>query len=424
MKKNLITTLVVSAAGLIFNAQTVKAHTSSVDYTEQSSVQTPSNSAVASLDASINQLLEENQLPGLVLMVKHKGELIHFDAYGKVNRDEPKKMSKDAIFRIFSMSKPITAFALLQLVDQKLISLDDDIRQYLPEFSPFEVDGKEQVVTIHHLLSHTAGFGYGGGLKNWVDFRYLIANPLSRSNTLDDLVDDLSGIDLKFAPGERFEYSISSDIQGAIIEKVTAMPLDAYLSKQIFQPLEMVNTSFSVPQNQQERLVDMYEYDAGTFENALTFNKDNILFVETGKGSEYLEKPTLLSGGGGLVSTASDYSNFVSMLNNNGTYKGQRLMSENVLGKMLSSKTTGLDTQFLPRIYNNVGFGYGVAIKESEGDMRKQGSFFWSGLGGTTFWADPKSDLTVVAMMQVEDGWIALEKWLIPHVYKLIEDKS
>ncbi|MGH1374665.1 MAG: serine hydrolase domain-containing protein [Cellvibrionaceae bacterium] len=378
---------------------------------------TPPNEASAQLNASdwsselnqnIEQLLDQHQLPGLVLSIKHQGELIHFDAYGKVNVDDPKPMDKNALFRIYSMSKPITALALLQLVEKGQVSLEEDIRTYLPAFEPFEIDGNPQVVTVHQLLSHTAGFGYGGGIRSWVDIRYLIANPLSRNNTLDDLIDDLSGIDLKFSPGQEFGYSIASDIQGAIIEKVSGLRLDVYLERHIFKPLKMNDTHFSVPKGQQHRLVDAYVYDAQTFENALTFNKDKIEFGEHGSDSEYLERPTLLSGGGGLVSTAKDYAQFVSLLHNKGMFEGQRLLSEALVNKMLSSHTQGMDTHFLPRIYNGVGFGYGLGIKETTGDLRNQGSFFWAGLGGTVFWADPKANLEVVAMMQVEDGWIVI----------------
>ena len=131
-----------------------------------------------------------------------------------------------------------------------------------------------------------------------------------------------------------------------------------------------------------------------------------------------------MSGGGGLVSTTIDYSNFVTMLQNKGQFNGKSILSEHLVEKMLSSKTTGLDTHFLPRIYQGVGFGYGIGIKETSGDTRHQGSFFWAGMGGTIFWFDPIADVQVVVMMQVEDGWIALEKWLIPEVYRMIKNQE
>lgn len=385
---------------------------------------TYANTPTAEFEQHLTELLQTHELPGAVVHIKQNGKLLLHKAFGVVNVDEPKKIAKDDLFRIYSMTKPITAVALLQLVDKGLVNLDADIRTYLPEFEPFEVDGEIQTVTVHHLLSHTAGFGYGGGIKNWIDIRYLIANPLSRSNTLADLVDDLSGIDLKFKPGAKFEYSIASDIQGAIIESVTGQPLDEYFHQFIITPLEMTDTDFYVPDSKLNRFVDMYEYDAGTFEQAYTFNKEKILFVEKAEDSEYLTKPTLISAGGGLISTAQDYANFVQMLLNKGRFKGKQILSESLIDAMLSSHTTGLDTHFMPRVYQGVGFGYGVGIKEITGDDRKQGSFFWGGMGGTIFWADPKTDLQVVVMFQVEDGWVGIEKWMIPQVYKLLNQTA
>jgi CubicO group peptidase (beta-lactamase class C family) len=196
---------------------------------------------------SFNALLKEHELPGAVVLIKRGDNTIHHKAYGKVNTKQPKEMQEDAIFRIFSMSKPITAVALLQLVDQGKVALDDDIRKHLPKFKPFQHNGKQQVITIHQLLSHTAGFGYGGGIKSWIDIRYLLANPLSRNNTTQDMVDDLSGIDLKYVPGAKFEYSLASDVQGAVIEAVAKVPLDKYLQQNIFTPLQMKDTGFYVP---------------------------------------------------------------------------------------------------------------------------------------------------------------------------------
>ena len=368
-----------------------------------------------------NALLKQHELPGAVVMIKRGNTVIHYQAYGKVNVKQPKDMQKEAIFRIHSMSKPITAFALLQLVDQGKVALEDDIRKYLPEFAPFERDGKPQVITVHQLLAHTAGLGYGGGVKNWIDIRYLLANPLSRNNSLRDLVDDISGIELKFAPGEKFGYSIASDVQGAIIEAVAKVPLDSYLQQHVFAPLQMKDTGFYVPKHEQHRLVDMYEYETDSMEEALVFQKSKISFSEAGAKSQFLKKPKLLSGGGGLVSTAADYSNFTTMLRNKGEFGGKILLSSALVQLMLSSHTAGLEMGIMSRIYPGGGFGYGIGVMEASGGARSPGSFYWAGLVGTLFWVDPVDDVQAIVMMQVEDGWLAMDRWMPAEVKKLME---
>jgi CubicO group peptidase (beta-lactamase class C family) len=329
-------------------------------------------------------------------------------------------MQRDAIFRIHSMSKPITAFALLQLVDQGKVALDDDIRKYLPQFAPFEHDGEPQVITVHQLLSHTAGFGYGGGFRNWIDIRYLLANPLSRNNSLRDMVGDLSGIELKFTPGSKFGYSIASDVQGAIIEAVAKVPLDSYLQQHVFTPLQMKDTGFYVPRSERHRLVDMYEHETESIEEAAVFNNSKVSFSEKGARSEFLVKPRLLSGGGGLVSTAADYINFTTMLRNKGKFGGRALLSRALVERMLSSHTTGLDMGIVSRLYPGGGFGYGIGVAESPGVARSPGSFYWAGLGGTLFWVDPVTDVQVIVMMQLEDGWVAMDRWMPAEVEGLL----
>ncbi|MBL8330884.1 MAG: beta-lactamase family protein [Rubrivivax sp.] len=365
-------------------------------------------------------LLAQHELPGAVVLIKRGDSTLHHQAYGKVNLKKPADMQKDAIFRIYSMSKPITAFALLQLVDQGKVALGDDIRKYLPELAPFEVDGTQQVITIHQLLSHTAGLGYGGGFRNWIDIRYLLANPLSRRNSLRDMVDDVSGIELKFVPGKRFGYSLASDIQGAIIEAVARVPLDRYLQQHVFDPLQMKDTGFHVPRNAQHRLVDMYEFDTDSIDEALVFNKKKIAFAEAAARSPFLKKPAFLSGGGGLVSTAADFSNFTSMLRNKGQFGGKTLLSSALVDSMLTSQTRGLDMSFLPKVYPGAGFGYGIGVMEAPGGIRHPGSFFWAGMGGTLFWVDPVADVQVIVMMQVEDGWVALDRWMSTEVHELL----
>jgi len=247
---------------------------------------------------------------------------------------------------------------------------------------------------------------------------------LSPLNNLNDMVTDISGVDLIYEPGTKWQYSIASDVQGALIEAVTGMKLDDYLETYIFAPLEMTDTGFWVPEEHAHRLVDQYIYDVKGLEPLKSFGNTNIEHKESRIGSDYLSRPKLLSGGSGLVSTAKDYSRFVQVLLNNGIYNGRQILSAELVDQMLTSHTEGLNTSFLPLIYENTGFGYGLGIKEGEGegDLRREGSFYWAGKGGTVFWGDPKNNLSVIVMMQVEDGWVALERWLIPEIYHMIAD--
>ncbi|MCO7223371.1 serine hydrolase [Pleionea sp. CnH1-48] len=372
---------------------------------------TPIVNSANTLDKKIERYVTEHQFPGAVTMIMKDDKIIHYSSVGYNNIKQKKELKKNDVFRIYSMTKPIVSVAVLQLVQQGKIKLDEDIRTYLPDFEPFEFDGKEHTITVHQLLSHTAGLGYFGGFSNWVDFMYLLLDPNDRDNTTDGLISDVSGIGLKHKPGAQWRYSIASDIQGALIEKVTGQRLGDYLKQHIFDPLEMNDTAFWVAAANASRLVDMYEYEDG-----------EVSFGEFGNRSEYLEEPSLHSGGGGLISTTSDYAKFVSMLMHKGQYKNHRILSESLVNTMLSSHTENMDTWLLPKLYPGTGFGYGLGVKEATDGHRAKGSFYWAGKGGTFFWADPSQNLVVVVMTQLEDGWRKMDRWLVPEVYALIDN--
>lgn len=372
-----------------------------------SSLTFPSAKTDSQLSSDIKLYLEENKFPGMVTLVIKNGKVVQYSAIGFNNLKQSKPIRKDSVFRIYSMTKPITALALLQLVERGKVRLDDDIRKYLPEMEPFEYKGEIVKITVHQLLSHTAGLGYFPGFSSWNDFLYFILDPNDRDNTTDELISDVSGIELKHKPGSQWRYSIASDLQGAIIEKVTGKRLEDYFRENIFIPLEMYETSFILNESMSSRLVDMYEYE-----------DQEVSFSEFASKSDYLEEPNLHSGGGGLVSTAEDYGKFVRLLLNNGEYKEKKIIGKKYIKMMLSNHTKNMDTWLLPKLYPNSGFGYSIGVKVGEADIRPKGSFYWAGRGGTFFWADPKNNLIVVNMIQLEDGWRKVEQWLVPKVYK------
>ncbi len=364
-------------------------------------------SAEEMLAKDIESYLSQNQFPGMVTLVLKNDEVVHFSAIGFNNLEKKSAIQKDHIFRIYSMTKPIVALALLQLVEAGKVHLDADIREYLPALEPFEFADEEVTITVHQLLSHTAGLGYFGGFTSWNDFLYLVLAPNDRDNTTDEMISDVSGIELKHKPGAQWRYSIASDLQGAIIEKVTGQRLEVYLQQHVFKPLGMTETSFIVSQSMAPRLVDMYEYE-----------DQEVDLSELAGKSDYLEAPNLHSGGGGLVSTATDYAKFVQLLLHKGQYQNKRIIGAKYVEMMLSEHTKGMDTWLLPRLYINSGFGYGIGVKVGEQDVRPQGSFFWAGKGGTFFWGDPKNNIVVVGMIQLEDGWRKMDRWLTPKVYQ------
>ncbi|SFD60241.1 serine hydrolase domain-containing protein [Pseudoalteromonas denitrificans] len=349
------------------------------------------------LSKKIEQFLNKKQLPGMETLIIKDGKTWHHSAIGNINLTKKNPLNKDSIFRIYSMTKPVTAVALLQLVEQGKLTLDSYIQDHLPQLLPFTYNGNHQKVTIRQLLSHTAGFGY--------DFPLL-----HNSKTQEDLLSGISGYKLNFKSGDKWAYSLASDIQGALIESISGEPLDVYLAKNIFNPLGMKDTSFWVSAQKSSRLVDVYK------------SKKDMVNLKTLASEDvaYLTQTKFLSAGGGLVSTATDYGYFLTMLMNQGKYKGKNILSESLIKMMLTSNTQGLDTGFLEKIYPNSGFGFGLGIKEKTGDLRAKGSIYWAGKGGTFFWVDPKHNLIVVAMMQAENAWPKVNAWLGKEVYSLL----
>jgi CubicO group peptidase (beta-lactamase class C family) len=353
--------------------------------------------ANSTLTDALNQYIDKQNLPGVETLVIRKGKVWHHSVVGYNDLEKGSLLKKHSIFRIFSMTKPLVATAMLQLVDKGLIELDANVSDYIPELVSVKLNGKNVEISIEELLAHTAGFEYN-------------FDALHKSNDTDEFLNNISSSRLAFAPGTKWGYSMASDIQGAIIEKITGESLDKYLHENVFKPLNMQDTAFWVPENKAHRLVEDYEYEK-------SLEKSNKIKANDAK---YLSQPSFLSGGGGLVSTAKDYSHFLTMMLNHGEYKGKQIIKNSTLRKMLTSHTVDLDTGFLPKIYPNSGFGLGLGIKEGKNDLRSRGSYYWAGKGGTLFWVDPTEELIVVAMMQAEDAWPLLNKWLGEKIYNLL----
>src|ERR1700685_1488210 len=282
------------------------------------------------LSAGMKELVDQGRLAGVVTMVSRHGKVVEFDAAGKRDIAANAPMQKDSIFRIYSMSKPITGLAMMMLFEEGKWQLNDPVAKYIPEFANLKVygtDAKGNMVladqthpmTMRELMSHTAGFSYGYFSNTPVDKLQREANLLDVNNTLDEFIKRVAKLPLHAQPGSEWHYSISVDIQGYIVQKLSGMPFDEFLQKRIFKPLNMVDTAFYVPAEKLNRFAEFYSYD-----------KDGKLLVvgpKDGLNHDFSQVPALSSGGGGLVSTATDYMRFCQMLLTGGQLEGVRLLS-------------------------------------------------------------------------------------------------
>ncbi len=327
------------------------------------------------------------QVSGFLTVVARRGKIVHLATIGMRDVENSKPVEPDTIFRIYSMSKPITSVAVMMLYEEGHFQLGTPVSQFIPEFENMKVYNEDQTeildakrkITIKHLLTHTAGFTYGWGNKP-VDARYREANIREPGSTLVDMVEKLSKIPLVHEPGERWTYSVSTDVLGYLVEVVSGVPFEEFLQTRLFEPLGMVDTAFSVPSEKVDRFAALYR---PTKENRLERTRRPALEVD-----EYTFFP---SGGGGLVSTAADYIRFSQMLLNGGELDGVR-----ILGK----KTVEL--MRYPHHNNRFGLGFRVITDENPPNILESvGSFSWGGAAATTFWIDPQEELVAVLMTQL-----------------------
>jgi CubicO group peptidase (beta-lactamase class C family) len=373
---------------------------------------------LARLNETMKGLIDQGRLAGAVTMVSRHGKVVEFDANGKRDIAANAPMQKDSIFRIYSMSKPITGVAMMLLFEEGKWQLNDPVAKYIPEFAGLKVYGtdaannvvmKDQVhpVTMRELMSHSGGFTYGFFSNTPVDKLQREANVLDLDSTLDDFIKRVAKIPLNAQPGTEWHYSISVDIQGYIVQKLSGMPFEEFLEKRIFKPLGMNDTAFYVPKEKLNRFAEFYSYD-----------KDGKLLAlgpKDGLNHDFSAKPTFASGGGGLVSTATDYMRFCQMLLNGGELDGLRLLSP----KTVELMHTNMLAPGLTVFGQTSGFGLDFAIYTdpvAAGGYYGKDTFYWGGAAGTWFWIDPVNDLIVVGMIQQVAGTGAVATGAIPDV--------
>jgi CubicO group peptidase (beta-lactamase class C family) len=350
------------------------------------------------LDDVLAAEIERGRVPGAVALVARRGKLAYFEALGVRDPATGAPMREDTIFRIYSMTKPIVSVAAMMLWEEGRFLLGDAIAKYLPGFAGQKVaverNGKvelvpaERDVTIQDLLRHTSGLTYEFRGNAPVQKMYMDAKVFRRDQTAADQTATLAGLPLMHQPGTRWEYSRSTDVLGRLIEVLTGASLGEVLTRRILGPLGMGDTAFFVPAEKHVRLAEAFPRDpeAGTAVQLI----------------EVREKPSFESGGGGMVSTATDYARFLQMLLNAGTLDGKRLLSRKTVEYMTADhlgSITGASDLLIP----GYGFGLGFAVRREAGIAQVPGSvgqYFWGGLAGTTFWVDPREQLFALMLIQ------------------------
>lgn len=364
-----------------------------------------SSERIKAMTAAMQDVVDQGKVSGVVTLVARKGKVVHFDAVGKQDIEAGKPMAKDTIFRIYSMTKPVTGVAMMILFEQGKWQLNDPVAKHIPEFKDLRVyagkdaDGnpilapQQHPVTMKELMSHTAGFTYGVFGNSPVDQLQRKADVLNNDITLEEMIRRVATLPLNSQPGERWHYSIAVDIQGYLVEKLSGMPFDEFLSKHIFEPLRMVDTGFYVPAEKLSRLAQVYNQDA----------QGKLRVERGGFNRDYSKKPTLLSGGGGLVSTASDYFRFSQMLLNGGELDGVRILSPLTVELMRSNAIGDNFVALGAGQQTGTKFGLDFAVitdPVAAGGYYGEGTFYWGGAAGTWFWIDPVRELIVIGMIQ------------------------
>ncbi len=366
------------------------------------------------LDAAMQQKVDEKQFAGIVTILARHGRVVEFKTYGKKDLATGAPMEKDTIFRIYSMTKPVTGVAMMMLYEEGKWQPDDPISKYIPEFASLKVfkgvdNNGEPILenpvhppTMLQLMTHTAGFTYGFG-SSVVDKMYHDQQVL-HSHTLQEMIEKLAKIPLLYEPGTRWVYSISVDIQGYLVERLSGKSLPDFMRERIFEPLGMKDTGFYVPKEKMDRLATLYRVsDQNEWTPA---SPENDLAPDLSK------PPAMPSGGGGLLATAQDYLRFAEMLLNGGQLDGVRLLAPPTVKLMTSNHLpdklmTGEFGIGLQHIRPGMGFGFDVAVFSDPAqavDIAGKGTFLWDGAAGTWFWIDPADDMTFIGMVQRMGG--------------------
>ena len=371
--------------------------------------------ALARLDQHlISRYIEPQRIAGCVTLIARRGEIAHLSALGMMDSERNRPMATDAIFRIYSMSKPITSVALMQLHERGLFQLSDPVNRFIPQWQNLQVltggeypnyttGPPDRHMTFRDLLSHQSGLTYGfeGGPLEAGYFEHEVYRAgTMRGRSLQSMIDRLADLPLKFSPGDHWNYGISTDVCGYLVQVISGRRFDEYLQEHVFDPLGMSDSGFHVPAEKHDRLAVNYELDPD----------DQLRVLDAFGSDEFLEPPAFLSGGGGLVASAPDYWRFCQMLLNGGQLDGVRILGPKTIELMtinhlpnngeLSACALG---RWIDPANDGIGFGLGFAVLidvPRTGNVGSVGECHWAGTASTTFWIDPAEELIAIFMTQ------------------------
>ena len=361
------------------------------------------------IDAHMQRYVDESKLSGIIACIARRGQLVYRARFGQMDIEAGKPMELDTIFRIYSMSKPITSVAAMMLYEEGRFLLKDPLSRFIPGFkhtkvfagetdSGFALADLEREITILDLLTHTAGLSYGFEPNLlYVDklYQQRIWDTLltDREVTLKEQIHELTHLPLAFQPGSAWRYSLATDVLGYLVQVVSDMPFDAFLKERVLGPLGMVDTDFYVPEAKVERLAALYGPAEG----------GGIQALDGPTGRDYTRPTHCPSGGGGLVSTTADYLRFAQMMLNGGELDGVRLLGRKTVAWMaINHLPQGLHPWEDPG--RGFGLGVGVRIDAARQNLGSMGSYGWGGAAGTRFWVDPQEELIGLFMIQFMPG--------------------
>lgn len=358
-----------------------------------------SSERLSHIAPTMQQYVDENKLAGIITLIARHGKIVHLEKVGMQNIEAKIPMAFDSLFRIYSMTKPITSVALMMLHEQARCHLTDPVSKYFPGFDNVKVyeDGNlvepRRPVTIHHLLTHTAGLAYGWE-ETAVDKLYEKANLLAYEHSSSEFIRRLTELPLKFHPGTVWHYSVATDVVGYLVEAIADMSFGDYLQEKIFGPLGMSDTAFGVPAHK----IDRFAANYGPCETS------SIKVIDVPAESDYVSPMVRQSGGGGLVSTMADYYRFAQLMLDRGELDGVRLLGPKTVELMTQNH---LPANMFPIAVGEpipgIGFGLGFSVTMDLPATRAVGSpgnHGWGGAANTHFWLDPVEDLLGIIMLQ------------------------